>query len=83
MARKPSYATVTSSCDFFELFKKIEQRFDTCYMLESLGEDSDISRYSLIGFDPEQIFWANGKQLNIRDREGNVQSYASDVLPFA
>jgi len=27
MARKPSYVTVTSSCDFFELFKKIEQRF--------------------------------------------------------
>ena len=78
MARKPSYATVTSSCDFFELFKKIEQRFDTCYMLESLGEDSHISRYSLIGFDPEQIFWANGKQLHISDREGHVQSYASD-----
>ena len=78
MARKPSYTTVTASCDFFELFKKIEQQFATCYMLESLGEDSHISRYSLIGFDPEQIFWANGKQLHISDRAGQVQTYASD-----
>ncbi|MDB9958159.1 anthranilate synthase component I family protein, partial [Oceanospirillaceae bacterium] len=78
MARKPSYVTVTSSCDFFELFKKIEQRFDTCYMLESLGEDSHISRYSLIGFDPEQIFWANENQLNISHRAGHIESYESD-----
>ena len=78
MARKPSYLTVTSGCDFFELFKKIEQRFDTCYMLESLGEDSHISRYSLIGFDPEQIFWANGNQLNTIDRAGKVDSYESE-----
>jgi anthranilate synthase component 1 len=78
LPRKPRYVTLTADCDFFELFKKIEKRFTNCFMLESLGEESYISRYSIIGFDPEKMFYANGKKLWVEDREGRVEEYESD-----
>lgn len=78
LPRKPQYVKLAADCDFFELFKKIEKRFDTCFMLESLGEDSHISRYSIIGFDPEHILYANGRTLSIEDRDGTRTDYDSD-----
>ena len=78
LPRKPRYVNLTADCDFFGLFKKIEKRFDTCFMLESLGEESHISRYSIIGFDPEKILRANGRTLTITDRDGSNESYESD-----
>ncbi|WP_438462360.1 anthranilate synthase component I family protein [Marinomonas sp. PE14-40] len=78
LPRKPHYVNVTADCDFFDLFKKVEKRFDTCFMLESLGEDSFISRHSIIGFDPEKILWAQGNTLTIEERDGSSQSYQSD-----
>ncbi len=65
VARKPSYITVTTDGDFFEVFKKVQAHYDNCFMLESLGEESYISRYSLIGFDPEKVLWAEGTTLFI------------------
>ena len=47
-------------------------------MLESLGEDSHISRHSLIGFDPQQTISARGQELTIEDRDGQVETYTSD-----
>ena len=76
--RKPQYITVTSECDFFEVFKKVAAEYDNCFMLESLGEDSHISRHSLIGFDPQQVISASGNTLTIEDRAGNSESYESD-----
>ena len=78
LPRKPHYVTLTADCNFFELFKKIEKRFDTCFMLESLGEESYVSRHSIIGFDPEQILYAKGNSLYIRNRDGATESYQSD-----
>lgn len=78
LPRKPHYVNVSADCDFFDLFKKVEKRFDTCFMLESLGEDSFISRHSIIGFDPEKILWAQGNTLHIDERDGSSQSYQSD-----
>lgn len=78
LPRKPHYETLSTDCDFFDLFKKIEKRFDTCFMLESLGEDSFIARHSIIGFDPESIMWADGNALNIQQRDGEVKTYLSD-----
>lgn len=78
LPRKPQYVTLTANCDFFALFKKIEKRFDTCFMLESLGEESHISRHSIIGFDPEKTIWAEGKALFISDREGNLERFESE-----
>lgn len=76
--RKPQYVTVTSEGDFFDVFKKVAAEYDHCFMLESLGEDSHISRHSLIGFDPQQTISARGQELTIEDREGKVETYTSD-----
>ncbi|GAB3487982.1 anthranilate synthase component I family protein [Marinomonas epiphytica] len=78
LPRKPKYITISSDCDFFELFKKIEKQFDQCFMLESLGEESFISRHSIIGFDPEKLIWAEGKKLYIQERDGSTEVYESD-----
>ncbi|MEP0072399.1 MAG: anthranilate synthase component I family protein [Marinomonas sp.] len=78
LPRKPKYITISSDCDFFALFKKVEKRFDNCFMLESLGEESFISRHSIIGFDPEKLIWAEGKKLFIQERDGATESYDSD-----
>ncbi|MHA7880665.1 MAG: anthranilate synthase component I family protein [Saccharospirillum sp.] len=78
LPRKPHYVKLASDGDFFELFKKIEKRFETCFMLESLGEDSHIARYSIIGFDPEYQLYANDTTLSIEDRDGQVTDYSSD-----
>jgi anthranilate synthase component 1 len=78
LPRKPHYVKLAADCDFFKLFKKIEKQFNTCYMLESLGEDSHIARHSIIGFDPEYCLYANGHELTIEDRDGNATAYASD-----
>ncbi len=78
LPRKPTYVTITADCDFFALFKKIEQQFDSCFYLESLGEDSHIARHSIIGFDPELLFYANDTTLTIEDRDGKKTHYPSD-----
>lgn len=78
LPRKPHYVTISDNCDFFGLFKKIEKRYDNCFYLESLGEDSHIARHSIIGFDPEQLFYANGRQLTIEQRDGSQVHYESD-----
>ncbi|MEX0584797.1 MAG: anthranilate synthase component I family protein [Natronospirillum sp.] len=78
LPRKPHYVKLAADCDFFLLFKKIERRFSTCFMLESLGEDSHIARHSLIGFDPEKVIYANGTTLSIEARDGSVEQFESD-----
>jgi len=77
LPRKPHYVTLTADCDFFGLFKKIEKRFDNCFMLESLGEESFISRHSIIGFDPEQILYATEGALHIEQRDGSTETFPS------
>lgn len=78
LPRKPHYITLTTDCDFFALFKKIERRFEHCFYLESLGEDSHMARHSIIGFDPEQLLYANGKTLTVEKRDGSSEHFESD-----
>ena len=78
LPRKPHYITLTVDCDFFALFKKIERRYKHCFYLESLGEDSHIARHSIIGFDPEQLLYANGTTLTIEQRDGSCEHFNSD-----
>ncbi|MBN3561843.1 anthranilate synthase component I family protein [Aliamphritea spongicola] len=78
LPRKPQYVPMGAGFDFFELFKKLDKQFDICFMLESLGEESYISRHSIIGFDPEKIIWAEGKSLFIQERDGSTEEYPSD-----
>jgi len=55
ISRKATYTKFAQDVDFFELFRKIEQRFDTCFLFESLGEEGKFSRYSILGFEPAHI----------------------------
>lgn len=60
---KPNYVDFQTNLDFFELFRRLEQNFETCFLLESLGEQSYDSRYSVIGFEPNYFFTAHGREL--------------------
>lgn len=78
LPRKPHYVKLAADCDFLLLFKKLEKRFDVCFMLESLGEDSHIARHSIIGFDPEKIVYANGTTLSVEERDGTTEHHRCD-----
>jgi anthranilate synthase component I len=74
LSQKPTYRKLAEDIDFFELFQKIEQRFDTCFLLESLGEEGKFSRYSLIGFDPAHVISARKNILTIDNKEYPVKN---------
>ncbi|WP_054113327.1 anthranilate synthase component I family protein [Marinagarivorans algicola] len=76
--RKPHYLKIQGVDDFFELFKKIEKHYTTCFYLESLGEDSHISRYSIIGFAPTKLIWAKANTLSIQSADGTIENHISD-----
>ena len=68
LASKPQLIKLAQDIDFFELFQRIEAKYDTCFLLESLGEDSHISRHHAIGFAPAKtIFAKNRHTLAITD----------------
>jgi len=74
---KPTYLKLAEDCDFFELFRKIERKYSNCFLLESLGEESYVSRHHIIGFDPAQTIYAKNRHvLCVTDnRSGNTQEF--------
>lgn len=84
LPRKPSYQKFQSDIDFFSLFRKIERRYQNCFILESLGEETADSRYCVIGFDPEMVLRGNGDKLTIDGVDYQVENpyYAlREVIP--
>lgn len=77
---KPNLVKIAQDIDFFDLFRRIEQRYDTCFLLESLGEESHLARHHAIGFDPMQTIYAKDRHtLVIEDnRNGTTQTYTTD-----
>ena len=69
---KPNYKKLTEDYNFFRLFKKIEKKFDTCFLFESLGEESFISRYHILGFDPKYIIYPTHENLIIENKNGKI-----------
>lgn len=67
ISKKPTYIKLAQGLDFYELFGKIEQQYDTCFIFESLGEEGKFARYSVIGFDPVNIIKAQGKNTLVID----------------
>jgi len=65
--KKPKYVQLTlpKGLEFCELFWSFDAQFDTCFLLESAGDNQYDSRYSVIGFDPKNIVKGNHKQLEI------------------
>ena len=79
---KPQYQKLGEDLDFFQVFRKIENQFEKCFLLESLGEDSQISRYSLIGFDPEASLFARNKELVYQNHRQNTEVSESCENPY-
>jgi len=71
---KPIYKKIAQGVDFFVLFQKIEQEFETCFLYESLGEQGKFSRYSIIGFAPEHIVSAKENILSVDDNTFEVDN---------
>ncbi|MBD3244704.1 MAG: anthranilate synthase component I family protein [Candidatus Moranbacteria bacterium] len=75
--KKPAYVKFADDLNFFKLFKKIEQNFDYCYFLESLGMEQSRSRYSIIGFDPEVLISAKQQELRF-NQSGKAKNFKVD-----
>lgn len=82
---KPHYVKLTQDFDFFTLFCAIEKRYNDCFLLESLGEESSISRYHIIGFSPvKTLYAADYKTLCIQDnRTGETAHFACENPYYA
>lgn len=84
LSQKPTYLKLAEGMDFFEVFKKIETEFNTCFIFESLGEEGKFARYSIIGFDPPYIISAHGNTLSINGKgylTGNPYYALSEIMP--
>src|SRR5689334_3796872 len=87
LPKKPVYIKLAEDIDVYSLFQKIESVFDTCFIFESLGEEGRMSRYSVIGFDPERIISSsdfNSKETpeHVRnDKKQNPYFALRDMIP--
>ena len=71
---KPKYIKLGDDYNFFSIFKKIEKNYKNCFLFESLGEESNVSRFHIIGFDPKYIISSdNRKELIITDVINNQE----------
>ena len=75
--KKPTYLKFAQEIDFFELFEVVDQKFQTTFLLESLGEHGHTSRHSIIGFDPEYLISADHKHnlMVLNCRSGTERTY--------
>jgi anthranilate synthase component 1 len=74
LPRKPNYKKFHTDLDFFEIFQRIELASENCFILESLGEQSFDSRYSVIGFNPDLVISCKNGRFEIDGREYNVEN---------
>ena len=74
LPRKPTYKKYETDLDFFSLFKRIEKEYENCFILESLGEQTFDSRYSVIGFDPSMLISCRQGKLIIDDKPYDVKN---------
>ncbi|HEX3081881.1 MAG TPA: anthranilate synthase component I family protein, partial [Candidatus Saccharimonadia bacterium] len=65
IAQKPTYRKLAAGTDAYELFRAVEQAYETCFLFESLGEPGFASRYSVLGFAPQHHVSARGHKLTL------------------
>lgn len=86
ISQKPTYVKLADGVDFFDLFKKIERRYATCFIFESLGEDGKFARYSILGFEPAHVIGGRENTLTIDGKDYSVPNpyYAlRSLMPHA
>lgn len=54
---------IKTDLSLLEIFARLQQNFETCFLLESLGEDADFSRRSYLGLAPHAIIQAEPGKL--------------------
>jgi anthranilate synthase component 1 len=74
--KKPKYIQLSlpQGLEFWELFRSFDNQFDTCFLLESAGDNQYDSRYSVIGFDPKHTIKGNPGKLEIDGKEYEVEN---------
>ena len=72
---KPKYINIGNGQSFFELFRKIEKSFSNCFLFESLGDESNISRYHIIGFDPKYLVYSEDKSELILENTKSAEKH--------
>lgn len=83
-ANKPIFVKLAEAIDCFQLFKNIERETENCFLLESLGEEGRMSRYSLLGFNPQHVISARDTMVTIDGKAYAVENpYFSlrDLIP--
>src|SRR5690348_17133124 len=65
LPKKPIYIPSKDNEDIYELFLRIEEESESCFLYESLGEYGNTARYTICGFDPEKIIVGNPGKLQI------------------
>ncbi|MDE2589377.1 MAG: chorismate-binding protein, partial [Patescibacteria group bacterium] len=68
VSQKPTYIPSRDKEDIYRLFLLAEQEFSSCFFFESLGEQGMLSRYSILGFDPQHTVSAQEKQVRFDDK---------------
>lgn len=63
LSQKPTYMKLAQDIDLYSIFEHIEKEFESCFLFESLGEESRQSRFSVVGFDPAHIIRGCGDKL--------------------
>ena len=78
LPQKPVYKKLKEDFDFFELFCTLEKECECCFLLESLGEGTSDSRYSVIGFDPDAVIKGKEGILQWTYRRGETIEISAD-----
>ncbi len=65
IGKKPTYRKFAEDIDLYQFFEAIHEAYNTCYLLESLGNEGHLARYSIIGFAPKHIITASADALII------------------
>lgn len=81
---KPSYVTLDSSINFVSFFEKVLTQSEFCFFLESQGEQSSDNRYSMIGFDPQEIYRAKGNTIEksgVQKQVPNPYEFLANEVP--
>jgi anthranilate synthase component I len=72
---------IKSFDDQFGIFKRMYQRYDKVFILESLVGPKELSEFSIIGFDPELTISCDTKKFKIMRRSGEIKTIkVSDPL---
>jgi anthranilate synthase component 1 len=74
LPKKPTYIKFAEDMDFYYLFQKIYSSYDEVFLLESLGEEGRLSRYSFIGYQPQHVIRGKKNILEIDGKEYRVDN---------